>query len=454
MYFKLFSFMAIIILILSGCGISPQYQVISKTATATQEIIYMDEATPEASPSTHIQNFPDFNPTYIPFSIPILAVSLANDDGSDRSGTRTEQVIRWVDEANLIFAQASLRFIFDPSTDVMEINNSLLNNIIGNSDPKWMDAVNEGKKIALENTGKVVVFFRNPPLAGDVGSWEEDFMLMPSQPPDVCGHPDDSYLAHQIGHYLGLENTFPELFNSIAEAEKAYEKSGFSAAFFDGDGLLDTPPDVYINQQGFRCGDKLSIKISNADFSLTRGNLMSYYEPRSQLSPLQVQRVRYILALRSRNGSLIPSNQTDIPVFQFEELPLPYKIWCEPQVKDMSEYYAGGWSGGKFVNIPGGYGSICKYSFTVPETGSYEMGLYATKMPEYGIVEISMDDWIINDGLDLYSPFPLPTGNVTLGTFYLEEGSHSLSFEVVRKSLDSLNYNFGLDALSIQLKDQ
>ena len=277
---------------------------------------------------------------------------------------------------------------------------------------------------------------------------------MPSQPAEVCGNPDDSYLAHQIGHYLGLENTFPELFNSITEAEKQYETSGYNALFFDGDGLLDTPPDAYINQPEYRCGQKFSVTISKADFNLSRGNLMSYYEPRSQLSPLQVQRVRYILALRSRNGSLIPSNQTDTPLIQFEELSLPYKYWCEPQVKDMSEYFAGGWSGGKFVNIPAAYGSICKYTFTVPETRPYEMGLFATKMPEYGIVEISLDDWVINGGIDLYSPFPLPTGNVTMGTFYLEEGDHTLTFEVIRKSLDSLNYNFGLDALSIIPKDQ
>jgi hypothetical protein len=82
------------------------------------------------------------------------------------------------------------------------------------------------------------------------------------------------------------------------------------------------------------------------------------------------------------------------------------------------------------------------------------MTLYATKMPEYGVVEISLDDWLLNDGIDLYSMYPLPTGPVSFGTLYLEAGDHTLEFKVIRKSVDSLNYNFGLDALTIQPKEQ
>ena len=454
MRLKLFLLGTIFSFIITACGISPQYHPILDDPTFTPEIEYIEEATPQSLPSPYPQVLPSLNPTYPAFSIHIQAVSLANDDGSDRSSIALDQIIHWVYQANLIFSQASLRFYFDPGVDSIDYDNSILNNVTGMMDPNWDKAVVEGGKITQASSGKLVVLFRNPPMDGDVGSWEEDFIFMPSGVQQVCGQPDESLLAHQIGHYLGLNNTFPKLFANISDAEKAYEKSGFSAAFFDGDGLSDTPPDAYVNKSEFQCGEKLNIKISNADFNLTRGNLMSYYMPRSQLTPLQITRARFISALRSRNESMIPSNREPVSPIQFEDLPLTYRFWCDPQIKDMSGTLKRGWNGGSFVNIPAGYGSICTYTIDIPESKFYELTLYATKMPDYGVVEIIIDEWILNDGMDLYSLYPLPTGPVSFGTLYLEAGSHTLSFKVVRKALDSINYNFGLDALTIQAQGE
>ncbi len=454
MRLKLLLVISMITFIISACGISPQYHPILDDPTATPELVYIEEATPEALPSPYPQVLPAINPTYIAFSVHIQAVFLANDDGSNRSTIVQDQIIHWVDQANLIFSQASLRFYFDPGVDTINYDNSILNNVTGMQDPDWEKAVIEGEKIARAGGGKIIVLFRNPPMDGDVGSLEEDFIFMPSTVQQVCGQPDESLLAHQLGHYLGLSNTFPKLFASISDAEKAYEKSGFDAAFFDGDGISDTSPDAYVNQAEFQCGEKVSIKVSNADFSLTRGNVMSYYMPRSQLTPIQITRVRFISALRSRNDSIIPSNQGPVSPIQFEDLPLTYRSWCDPQTMDMSGILNRGWNGGKSLNIPAGYGSICTFSIDFPETKSYELILYATKMPEYGVVEIMIDEWILNDGMDLYSLYPMPTGPVSFGKLYLEAGSHTLSFRVVRKAVESTNYNFGLDALTIQAQDQ
>lgn len=451
---KPFFVVPIIAFIISACGISPQYHPILDDPTSTPEIVYIEESTPEALPTPYPQALPSLNPTFSAFSVHIQAVLLANDDGSDRSTIAMDQIIHWVDQANLVFSQASLRFYFDPGVDSIDLDNSLLNNVTGMIDPDWSKAVLEGDKIVRASGGKVVVLFRNPPMDGDIGSLEEDFIFMPSTGQLVCGQPDESLLAHQIGHYLGLSNTFPQLFGNISDAEKAYEKSGFSAAFFDGDGLSDTPPDAYVNQVEYQCGGKLNIKISNADFNLTRGNLMSYYVPRSQLSPMQITKVRFFSALRSRNDALIPSNQGPVSPIQFEDLPLTYQSWCSPQIIDMSGILKRGWNGDKAVDIPAGYGSICTYGIDIPETKSYELVLYATKMPNYGVVEIMIDEWILNDGMDLYSLYPLPTGPISFGTLYLEAGSHTLSFRVVRKALESTNYNFGLDALTIKEQDQ
>jgi hypothetical protein len=451
---KLTGIVVILSFLMTGCGLSSQYQSVSDLPRPTQEIQYMDDATQGPVSTPYPQILPSLNPTYLAFATHIMVVTLANDDGSDRSTVTTQQIMDWVDEANLIFSQASLRFLFDPAIDSMEYDSSLLNHVTGTSDPNWTQAVAEGRKVAEAGANKITVIFRNSPIDGDIGSWEEDFILMPSNAPEVCGKPDKSLLAHQIGHYMGLKNTFPQLFNDIKTAESAYEKSGYISTFFDGDGLTDTPPDAYVNQPEYRCGDKTSIKISNAEFSLTRGNLMSYYEPRSLLSPQQIIRIRFIAALRSRNGSLIPSNQDAVSPIQFEDLKLSERFYCDPKIKDMSSYLKHGWNGGSYLDIPSAYGSICTFAFSIAKTGSYEMTLYATKMPEYGVVEISLDDWLLNDGIDLYSMYPLPTGPVSFGTLYLEAGDHTLEFKVIRKSVDSLNYNFGLDALTIQPKEQ
>lgn len=444
----------ILMMVLSGCDFAAQYQSMAKQPTPTREIIYMDDPTSTPYSTPYPQILPSLNPTYLAFGTHLQVVRLANDDGTDLSTVTDDQIMQWVNEANLIFAQASLRFLYDPSVDASQYKSTLLNHVGSESDPNWSAAIDEGRKLAQSNGTKTTVLFRNPTLEGDIGSWQEDFILMPSVMPDVCGKKNITLLAHQIGHYLGLSNTFPRLFGTVAEAEGAYQKSGFSSNFFDGDGLTETPPDPYVNLPEYQCGDKTSITVSNAEIPITMGNLMSYYATRDQITPQQIIRLRFFAALRTRNGSLIPSNQDAVSPIQFEDLKLSNRFYCDPQVEDISSYYKRGWIGGSFVNVPAGYGSICTYKLTLPEAGRYEMVLYATKMPDYGVVEISLDGWMLNDGIDLYSMYPLPTGPVSFGLLYLDAGDHELSFKVIRKDVDALNYNFGLDALTIQPKNQ
>jgi hypothetical protein len=451
---KRFLLILITSLLLTSCGVPVQYHPVEKIPTPTQVIEYLDEPTPEFVPTPYPQVLPSLNPDLNAFSIRIQAVLLANDDGSDLSSITISQIMQWIDKANLVYSQAGVRFYFEPSTDMNQVTNSMLNNITGSNDPNWPSAVNEGNLIVQQTPGKIVVFFRNNQPSVETGSWEEDFILMPSSIPEVCGQPDDTLLAHKIGLYLGLKTTFSRHFGTIQEAEKAYESSGFSSTFFDGDNLLDTPPDPFISHLDYICGNKLSIKISNADFNLSRGNLMSFYQPRSQLTPEQISRLRFVLALRSRNGSRIPSNQDAESPIQFEDLPLTYRSWCDPQIKDLSGYLARGWSSGSFYQVPAGYGSTCTFEFSIPSTGTYEMVFYATRGPDYGTLEITMDDWILNDAMDLYSQYSLPTGPISFGVLYLEEGVHTLSFRVVRAALDSTNFFFGLDALTINPKER
>ena len=89
MRLKPFLVVSMIAFIISACGISPQYHPILDDPTATPELVYIEEATPEALPSPYPQVLPAINPTFTAFSVHIQAVFLANDDGSDRSTIAT-----------------------------------------------------------------------------------------------------------------------------------------------------------------------------------------------------------------------------------------------------------------------------------------------------------------------------------------------------------------------------
>ncbi|MBA4421030.1 MAG: hypothetical protein C0391_07760 [Anaerolinea sp.] len=451
---KNFGLFLILSIILSACGINEPSQSGPVATTPTQNIIYMDDTPTPPAPTSFPQALPTLNPELNAFSTRILAVMLANADGSNQASVSPEQLIHWVDQANLIYAGAGIRFIFDLAVDVAQLDNDALNRTTGTGDPLWEAAVQEGREYAAGKAGKMVVFFRSAPLQIDTGFRGEDFILMPASTPLACGQPDDTLLAHQIGHYLGLQNTFPQVFPSLLDAEKAYEEHGTNPSFFDGDGLEDTILDVFVDLPEFRCGSKTSISLKGTEVLLPTENIMSFYLSRNQLSPLQVERSRYMLALRVRNGSVLPSNLGVENTVEFEDLKLHFRSWCEPQLQDMSVEAVNGWSGGRYVLVPSGYGSICTYSITAPESAIYELIVFTANGPDRGAAQVLLDNWIIYNLIDMFAEFTMPSGPVSLGQYYMEEGDHTLAFQVINKTLDSANYYMGFDALLVRRAEQ
>ena len=81
-----------------------------------------------------------------------------------------------------------------------------------------------------------------------------------------CGETALLWFAHEMGHFLGLGHTMPNLpaFASFAEAAAYFVQNGRTASVFDGDGLSDTLPDPYM--RFLECATTTSVTLDGIAF--------------------------------------------------------------------------------------------------------------------------------------------------------------------------------------------
>jgi hypothetical protein len=113
------------------------------------------------------------------------------------------------------------------------------------------------------------------------------------------------------------------------------------------------------------------------------------------------------------------------------------------------ESFEGQWSGGSQLffraDAPGDMMTI-----TVPsEEGlSVDLTVFFTKAPDYGIVQVVLDDKPLGDPFDGYSEKVERAPGYKLGTVTLEgSGTHVLAFKVVGKNEKSAGYLVGIDCI-------
>ncbi|HST58890.1 MAG TPA: M43 family zinc metalloprotease [Longimicrobium sp.] len=265
------------------------------------------------------------------------AIRVRNTDGSQATDISPAQVQQWVQKTNQVLTAsgAGIRLQWDPSPtgpDWETLDNTTINHAgFGNA-----QATAAANAVAAKYPGKLVVFFRrdagNGPNPNTGNGWSDDpasgvlFIAMPGFAQttvvgDVTPGTADGetsvqniwQLAHDFGHFLSLDHTFPgstdEGTNTVAKAAAYIRNNGGAQGALDGDGIADTPAEAgtgFFATQGWTlCGGHDPYTISGTrtngqpftyEYRPARNNIMSYFacEP-MRFTPGQVARMRQAL---------------------------------------------------------------------------------------------------------------------------------------------------------------
>lgn len=134
---------------------------------------------------------------------------------------------------------------------------------------------------------------------------------------------------------------------------------------------------------------------------------------------------------------------------EVEQMKLAKFERCRPGVQNMAPWGAERWSNENQLFCPGELGAYVTLEFGVDMDGSYELEVYFTRAPDYGIVEVLVDGELIGKRFDGYSPQVEPSGKVSIGVIKLSKGSHTITFRVVGKNENSTNYFMGIDCIRL-----
>ena len=381
-------------------------------------------------------------------SVGIHAVVLSDDDGQLQVNFSMANLTDWMSWANQVWGPAGFQFVFD--NDLEYLNRTLLNQMDENSATKEEER-EAGIAFASQYPDKLVLFFRYGPSGFPSGSgfssWDVNFIAMPGDS-QHCESFNKAVLAHEIGHYLGLDHVFPVIYPSLEDAAQAFADSGNNAVIFDGDGLGDTPPDPFITVNECQ-EDVAAVTLNGVVFTLPRQNLMAYYFHNAvdQLTTEQLDRADWFLKYRrthqmkiiNRNAPQVPTEAEQIAVSVINDSSIIVQDLLSPDL----------WSDGKQLFLGNGSGGIVELSLSVATEGFYQIDLYGSLAPDFGKFRFSLNGSLLGSAFDAYAPVVIPSGKISLGSHFLHQGENPFRIEVVGKHEDSTGYYFGVDCFQL-----
>jgi hypothetical protein len=122
--------------------------------------------------------------------------------------------------------------------------------------------------------------------------------------------------------------------------------------------------------------------------------------------------------------------------------------------QDMSRFLDSKWSGdAQLFAGPPKVGSWADLELPAPESGKYEVIVYLTKAPDFGIVQFRIDGKVLGKPIDSFEPEKvLRTGPLSLGTVELKKGPATLRVEVTGSNPRSVGLRtaWGLDCVVLK----
>jgi WD40 repeat protein len=112
------------------------------------------------------------------------------------------------------------------------------------------------------------------------------------------------------------------------------------------------------------------------------------------------------------------------------------------------------WSNGRQLFCRARKGGYVELALDMARAGDYALDIYFTRAPDYGRVEVSVDDKPVGQVFDGYDARVIPSGKVSFGTLHLTAARHRLRFRVVDKRPQSRDYYLGVDCLVLTPRKQ
>ena len=133
-----------------------------------------------------------------------------------------------------------------------------------------------------------------------------------------------------------------------------------------------------------------------------------------------------------------------------EKLKILGKTGGNPQEQDMTGF-GDQWSNDAHLWwIEAKPGDKLDLALPVNRAGKYRLGMQLTKAPDYGIIQLYLDDQKLGDPIDLYHESVIPTGLLAMGEHDLAAGDHKLTVEIVGANEKAIKaYMFGLDCVKL-----
>ena len=135
-----------------------------------------------------------------------------------------------------------------------------------------------------------------------------------------------------------------------------------------------------------------------------------------------------------------------------EDLKVVSKTAGNPQVQDLIGFGESQWSNDAHLWWTDARpGDKLELALPVEKSGSYNVVLQLTKAPDYGIVQLYLDNQKLGNAIDLYNPSVIPTGRLVLARQELAAGRHTLGVEILGANPKAItNYMFGLDYVKLE----